>query len=89
MTVSASAAEKVKAKVQIVKDNAQAIVDAIAVEKEYAMGKLEAAKPALEEAEAALQASLYRISTVSLNRLLTYFKTIPRFVLSNINYIDV
>ena len=55
VTQSSAAAEKVKAGVQIVKDKAQAIVDAIAVEKAIAMEKLEAAKPALEEAEAALQ----------------------------------
>lgn len=55
MTVSAQAAEKVKASVQKVKDRAQKIVDGIAVEKAYAEEKLEAAKPALLEAELALQ----------------------------------
>lgn len=39
---------------QVVKDKAQAIVNAIAVDKEVAERKLEAARPALEEAEAAL-----------------------------------
>ena len=48
-------AEKVKRAVQKVKDKAQKLVDEIAVDKAFAMGMLEAARPALEEAEAALQ----------------------------------
>jgi dynein heavy chain len=55
VTASATAAEKVKADVQKVKDKAQHIVDEINVEKSYAETKLEAAKPALMEAERALQ----------------------------------
>ena len=55
VTVSAQAAEKVKAQVQKVKDKAQSIVDEIVADKEVAETKLEAAKPALQEAEHALQ----------------------------------
>ena len=57
VTQSAQAAEVVKASVMKVKDKAQAIVDSIAKEKLVAEDKLEAARPALEEAEAALQVS--------------------------------
>ena len=54
VTVSAQAAETVKKQVQVVKDKAQHLYDAIMADKHVAEGKLEAAKPALAEAEAAL-----------------------------------
>lgn len=44
-----------KTQVQKVKDKAQKVVDEITSVKIVAEGKLEAARPALEEAEAALQ----------------------------------
>lgn len=58
VTVSAEAATIIKNEVQVVKDKAQKIVDEIGVEKAIAEKKLEAAKPALEDAEAALNVRL-------------------------------
>ncbi|XP_068458453.1 dynein axonemal heavy chain 8-like [Clinocottus analis] len=54
VTVIAEAATIVKNEVQVVKDRAQKIVDGIEIENVFAMEKLEAAKPALEDATAAL-----------------------------------
>ncbi|XP_041950591.1 dynein heavy chain 8, axonemal-like [Alosa sapidissima] len=54
VTVSAEAASVVKNEVQIVKDKALKIVEGIKKEKAFAEVKLAAAKPALEEAENAL-----------------------------------
>lgn len=54
VTESAMQAETVKNQVQVVKEKAEALVTCIAEEKALAEQKLEAAKPALEEAEAAL-----------------------------------
>uniref|UniRef100_A0A5K3EWX0 Dynein, axonemal, heavy chain 5 n=1 Tax=Mesocestoides corti TaxID=53468 RepID=A0A5K3EWX0_MESCO len=51
----ASAAEKVKEQVQAVKDRAESLVEAIGKDKKVAEQRLEAARPALEEAEAALK----------------------------------
>ncbi|XP_060937369.1 dynein axonemal heavy chain 5 isoform X1 [Limanda limanda] len=55
VTVKAEAAEIVKKEVQKVKDVAQNIVDKICADKAIAERKLEAAEPALAEAESALQ----------------------------------
>uniref|UniRef100_A0A182YK77 AAA+ ATPase domain-containing protein n=1 Tax=Anopheles stephensi TaxID=30069 RepID=A0A182YK77_ANOST len=54
VTERAMQAEVFKNQVQVVKEKAEALVQSIAVEKALAEEKLEAAKPALEEAEAAL-----------------------------------
>ncbi|XP_068255611.1 dynein axonemal heavy chain 8 [Nyctibius grandis] len=54
VTEIVEASAKVKNEVQGVKDKAQKIVDEMDLEKVKAANKLEAAKPALEEAEAAL-----------------------------------
>ena len=58
--MTAAAAEKVKLSVQRVKDHAQGIVDTIDVDKKAANIKLEAAIPALMEAEAALKVIFYK-----------------------------
>ena len=69
VTKKAHAAEKVKIAVQKVKDKAQALVDEIEAEKAVAQTKLAAAKPALDEAESALQVCaymrMYQVCTLS------------------------
>ena len=50
----AKEAETIKIRVEKVRDKAQALVNDIAIDKAKAEEKLEAARPALEEAEAAL-----------------------------------
>lgn len=54
VTNRAREAETTRNEVQLAKDRAQRLVDVIAGEKAVAEEKLEAARPALEEAEAAL-----------------------------------
>lgn len=54
VTHRAKEAETTKNHVQLAKDRAQRLVDVIAADKEVAEAKLEDARPALEEAEAAL-----------------------------------
>lgn len=57
VTEVATIASQVKSEVKEVADRATAIVEEIAVDKGIAEEKLEAARPALEEAEAALLVS--------------------------------
>lgn len=59
VTERAMQAEIVKNQVMIVKEKAEALVSNIAHEKGLAMEKLEDAKPALEEAEMALNSELF------------------------------
>ena len=54
VTLRAEEAEGIKMAVEKVRDKAQVLVDVIAQDKGFAEQKLEAARPALEEAEAAL-----------------------------------
>ena len=54
VTLRAEEAESIKEAVEKVRDKAQVLVNVIAQDKAFAEQKLEAARPALEEAEAAL-----------------------------------
>ena len=54
VTLRAEEAESIKVAVEKVRDKAQVLVDVIAQDKALAEQKLEAARPALEEAEEAL-----------------------------------
>lgn len=54
MEESAKAAEVIKSQVSVIKESAEELVAQITVDTEIAMGKLSEAKPALDEAEAAL-----------------------------------
>uniref|UniRef100_A0A6Q2WTL9 AAA+ ATPase domain-containing protein n=1 Tax=Esox lucius TaxID=8010 RepID=A0A6Q2WTL9_ESOLU len=75
VTISAGAAVAVKAEVQVVKDKALQIVEDIDSEKALAEIKLIAAKPALEEAEAALnQFPKDSINEETLELLQPYFE---------------
>lgn len=58
----AAAAEVVKSEVSKIKQSAEVLVEQIAVEKNIAQGKLEAAQPALDEAEAALNVNIYLLA---------------------------
>ena len=58
--------------VQKVKDKAQGVADVIQADKAVAETKLEAAKPALQKAEAALQVVLYDLLRFSYS-LVMYF----------------
>lgn len=67
--VSADAAEVIKAQVSEIKAAAEQLVSAIAVDTELALGKLAKAKPALDEAEAALNVSITLCSRIDLDRI--------------------
>ena len=54
VTLRAHETEKIKVAVEKVRDKAQLLVDMIEQDKAKAQEKLEAARPAIEEAEAAL-----------------------------------
>lgn len=60
MSKVAEAAEAVKAEVAKIKQSAQILVEEISVDTNFAKGKLEAAKPALDEAEAALNVKPFK-----------------------------
>uniref|UniRef100_A0A672FXG6 Uncharacterized protein n=1 Tax=Salarias fasciatus TaxID=181472 RepID=A0A672FXG6_SALFA len=80
VTVSAEAATVVKNEVEKVKDKAQKIVEGIERERAIAEEKLEAARPALEEAEAALNKDTITDEVVAL--LEPYF-ALPEYTMEN------
>lgn len=61
MSKVAAAAEIVKAEVAKIKQSVEVLVEEITIDTKFSQGKLEAAQPALDEAEAALNVSYFEI----------------------------
>lgn len=72
----AAAAEVVKVEVAKIKQSAEVLVEQIAAETSVAKGKLEAAQPALDEAEAALNVSKV---LEAIQRRFTYTRVFSHF----------
>lgn len=80
--VSADAAEVVKAHVSEIKAAAETLVSAIAVDTELALGKLAKAKPALDEAEAALNVITFQLQMVdNVHTLMSTFRRLNQLIL--------